>query len=177
MKRNIILIATTAIAIALSSGLANLPGDHLARVSANAEAPEMGGPANFVEPQIQIPCLATCSPTVSKPTVHYLRHNGSMHEVELVFTYSNPCAGDPNLNLFYLQLDFPKGIHRLQANVRACEVSDIHRRAIAGTCKTLVRVPGSASDGRPTAYVVNVEASITIVLTGNNINRNNNTPF
>lgn|SRR5262245_22075514 len=163
MKRNIILIATTAIAMVLGSQLTNLPGDDLARVSANG-----GTPSTFVEPQSQ---CDFCKPRVSAPTVHYLRHNGSQHEVGVEFTYSLPPCGNPNLTIVFLELNFPKGIARVQAgvNVRSCG-------GTPGTCKTFVRVAGLASDGRPTSYLVNVEASTTLTLSENAIGHTS-TPF
>jgi len=156
MKCKIILIATIAAAIVLGSQLTKLPGDDLAVVSANG-----GTLATRVEPQSQ---CDSCKPRVSAPTVRYLRHNGFEHEVEVTFTYGLPgCVGsqpNPDFRIVDVQLNFPNGIRRERTNAGVSEGGACG--GVAGTCKTLVRVAGPASDGRPTSYFASVDASIPI---------------
>jgi len=161
MKRNVILIATTALTSVLGVMLANLPSGKLARVSAHVETPEMVETANFVEPQGQ---CDSCKPRVSAPTVRYLRYNGSQHEVEVAFTFGLPgCFGSqptPDFKVVTVQLNFPNGIRRERINAGVAEGGAC--AGTAGTCKTVVRVAGSASDGRPTSYFASVDAAIPI---------------
>jgi hypothetical protein len=164
--------ATGAVAIMFGLSMASFPSDPLARASANIGTSESGEP-NSVEPQSQ---CDSCKPRVAAPTVRYLRHNGSMHEVDVAFTFSLPgCFGSqpkPQFRVVTVHLNFPNGIRRERIGAGVAEVGSCS--GTGGLCKTLVRVAGPASDGRPTSYFASVEASIPIQGFGASAN---NAPF
>lgn len=156
------------IALALAAMAASSTADP-ARASATAPVSPV---AAVAEPQS---CDA-CKPRITAPTVRYLRHNGSMHEVEVSFTFGLPgCFGSaprPDFRVVVVQLNFPNNIVRNRANAGVGEGGPC--TGSSGSCKTLVRVSGPASDGRPRSYFASVEASVPIL--GHGVS-GNNTPF
>ena len=128
---------------------------------ASATAPVKPG-AVVAEPQSSV--CDPCRPKLSAPAVRYLRHNGSQHEVEVAFTYSLPACFDrsatPNFRVALVRLQFPNGKRRERLNAGVAEGGTC--TSSSGSCKTLVRVAGPASDGRPRSYFASVIADIPI---------------
>jgi hypothetical protein len=130
-------------------------------IASTNTAPESAERPYVAEPQGS---CDSCKPRVSAPTVRYLRNNGSQHEVEVAFTFGLPsCFGSqprPDFRVVTVQLNFQNGVRRERISAGVAEGGACS--GAAGTCKTVVRVAGPATDGRPTSYFASVEAAIPI---------------
>jgi hypothetical protein len=104
-----------------------------------------------------------CKPRISAPAVRYLRHNGSSsHEVEVSFSFSLPSclAANPDFSVVVVQLLFPNGTRRERLNAGVAEGGTCTGQS--GSCKTLVKVSGPPSDGRPSSYNATIQANVPI---------------
>lgn len=165
LRNSSYIIVTLALAAMAASSTADP-----ARASATAPVRPVAAAA---EPQSG--CDA-CKPRITAPKVRYLRHNGSLHEVEVSFTFGLPsCFGSaprPDFRVVVVQLNFPNNIVRSRTNAGVGEGGPCTGNS--GSCKTLVRVSGPASDGRPRSYFASIEGAVPIQ--GHSVS-GNSTPF